>query len=382
MRKLGILIAFVALSQGVEITFGSCAGMFGKEKEAIWKAVEKRDPDVFVWLGDAVYADEMVLPLVFRPVDEERWRLKYEKSKNAAGYRELREKVRILGVWDDHDYGANNENKYFAHKELSKKLFLEFLDEPLDSLRYQREGIYESYVFVEGNIRIKVILLDNRTYLDPNGKDSDVLGEIQWTWLEDELKDSAVELFIIMNGMQINVEDRLTATEKWFPKSRNRLLGLLKQHPNSLLVSGDVHHSEILEVCCNQFRVIEFTSSGLTHSVSGTYGKLICWFIDFWYPYTSNLTPRTYTESFGSIEVNGDGKIELKALDENGKIVFEHSLWLKELLDVQENRWYCGMGLWRRRVGHWASFILVFVAPWASWVLSSLLFIRKYSNSY
>ena len=382
MRKVCILGVLVALSQGVEITFGSCAGMFGKEKEGIWKAVQSRSPDAFVWLGDAVYADEMVLPLVFRPVDEERWRAKYERSKNAPGYRELREKVRILGVWDDHDYGANNENRFFAHKELSKRLFLEFLDEPVGSVRYQREGIYESYVFVEGSIRIKVILLDNRTYLDPNGRDADVLGEIQWAWLEQELKDTGIGLFIIMNGMQINVEDRLTVTEQWYPKSRKRLLGLLQKHSNSILVSGDVHHSEILEVCCNSYRVIEFTSSGLTHSVSGTYGKLTCWLIDFWYPYTTNLTPRTYTESFGSIHVKANGKIELRALDENGETVLEHSLWVQDLSEVQENKWYCEMGLWRRRLGHWSSFLLVFVAPWASWVLSSFLLIRKYSNSY
>ena len=218
MIKIITLLNLVLLIQSIEITFGSCAGMFGIEKEGIWKSIQNRNPNAFIWLGDAIYADDMVIPLVFQPVSEERWRQKYELAKNAPGYKELSQKVRILGVWDDHDYGANNENKYFAFKKISKKLFLEFLDEPLDSLRYQREGIYESYIFYEGDIKIKVILLDNRTYLDPNGKDSDVLGETQWTWLEQELRDWS-DLFLIMNGMKIFVEDQMTVSEKWYPKS-------------------------------------------------------------------------------------------------------------------------------------------------------------------
>lgn len=382
MNTIHLLFFLYPAIHSLELTFGSCAGMFGKQNEAIWHSISSRNPSAFIWLGDAVYADEMTLPLVFYPVSEEKWRSKYEKNKNAPGYKELRESTRILGVWDDHDYGANNENKHFPHKELSKKLFLEFLDEPKDSLRFKREGIYESYEFVEGNIRIKVILLDNRTYLDHSGEDSDVLGEVQWEWLEEEMGKGNADLFLVMNGMQINVEDRLTVTEQWYPKSRKRLLSLLKQHPNTILITGDVHHSEILEVSCNTHKVIEFTSSGLTHSVSGTYGWLSTWLIDFFYPYTSNSSPRFYGKSFGSIEVKGNGDVHLKGIDENGKVVIEHSLNIQDLWKVNEDLWYCSLGLWRRRVGHWAGFLVVFGLPLASWVMAGIVFLKKYSNSY
>lgn len=133
--------------------------------------------------------------------------------KNSEGYKELRETTKILGVWDDHEYGLNNADKNFPHKDLSKKLFLEFLDEPKNSDRYQREGIYASYDFFDNDTKIKVILLDDRTYLDPPGPDSDVLGEIQWEWLINELEDES-DIYLVMNGIQINVEDRLTITEK------------------------------------------------------------------------------------------------------------------------------------------------------------------------
>jgi alkaline phosphatase D len=42
-------------------------------------------------------------------------------------------KTKVIGVWDDHDYGNNNGGGSFALKVPMKELFLEFLDEPQDS---------------------------------------------------------------------------------------------------------------------------------------------------------------------------------------------------------------------------------------------------------
>jgi alkaline phosphatase D len=41
----------------------------------------------------------------------------------------------VLGVWDDHDYGIGNGDQYFAGKEVFKKLYLNFIDEPAESER-------------------------------------------------------------------------------------------------------------------------------------------------------------------------------------------------------------------------------------------------------
>jgi alkaline phosphatase D len=43
--------------------------------------------------------------------------------------------VPVIGVWDDHDYGSNNADKYFEYKDLTRELYLDILDEPKDSLR-------------------------------------------------------------------------------------------------------------------------------------------------------------------------------------------------------------------------------------------------------
>jgi len=62
----------------------------------------------------------------------------------------LRNKTPIVGVWDNHDYGADGGDKNFPHKYEMREAFLDFLDEPVNSSRRQREGIYESYLIKSG----------------------------------------------------------------------------------------------------------------------------------------------------------------------------------------------------------------------------------------
>jgi alkaline phosphatase D len=375
------LFYFFRTIYALDLTFGSCAGMFGASNPEIWKSIQKIKPDAFIWLGDAIYADVMVLPLVFTVPSEEVWRRKYHQAKSAEGYKDLRNTTRILGIWDDHDYGNNDENRYFAYKKLSKQLFLDFLDEPKDSIRYQREGIYNSYDFYAGNLSIKVILLDDRTYKDPWNDEGDTLGEIQWNWLESELNLRS-DLFIIMNGIQINVEDRLSITEKWHENSRKRLLKTLKPHPNTILVSGDVHYCEILEINCNEHSLYELTTSGLTHSVHTNYGIIADLFVALFYPYTYNLTPRVFSKNFGAINVDTNGNIVMKVMDSYGNDLLVHNTSLEQLKHKTGVNYNCQQSLLQRQIKHIASVNLVFFFPVLVWATLIVKFLRKYSFSY
>ena len=51
----------------------------------------------------------------------------------------MREKTQVIGVYDDHDYGANDAGKTFPKKKQSKKCLMDFLDVPL-SLRGLNTG--------------------------------------------------------------------------------------------------------------------------------------------------------------------------------------------------------------------------------------------------
>jgi alkaline phosphatase D len=47
----------------------------------------------------------------------------------------MRESVPIIGVWDDHDFGMDNSGKDYVNKDVAKTMFLDFLDEPINSAR-------------------------------------------------------------------------------------------------------------------------------------------------------------------------------------------------------------------------------------------------------
>jgi alkaline phosphatase D len=43
--------------------------------------------------------------------------------------------TKIIGVWDDHDYGINDGGQEFHQKHEIRKMFLDAIDEPLDTPR-------------------------------------------------------------------------------------------------------------------------------------------------------------------------------------------------------------------------------------------------------
>jgi alkaline phosphatase D len=257
------------------IGFGSCnkldkpQGMFGD--------VAANNPNLWIWLGDIIYADT---------TDMKALAAHYKRLKTSPEYKKLREKAQIVGVYDDHDFGANDAGKSFPKKKQSKKCLMDFLDVPNNSPLRKREGAYQSYTFGKAGQRIKVIVMDTRYFRDtlipdptkakryiPN-MEGDILGEAQWKWLENELKNSQANLNILCSSIQILADDH--GHEKWgnFPNARKRMLSLIAQvkPKNLMILSGDRHMAEISKMDLQglPYPLYDFTSSGLTHIRSGT----------------------------------------------------------------------------------------------------------------
>jgi alkaline phosphatase D len=83
-----------------------------------------------------------------------------------------------------------------------------------------------------------VILLDVRFNRDdPAAIDRDILGEEQWKWFEQELRESDAQINIIGSGIQVLPRDK-PIQEKWanFPRSLARLQTTLAQSYATLSV--------------------------------------------------------------------------------------------------------------------------------------------------
>jgi len=247
------------------IVFGSCNRV--DEAQPSWSDIAAENPDLWMWLGDSIYGDSE---------DIEVLRSKYRKQKEIPGYQNILDRMPVIGIWDDHDYGVNNGDETFPIKAASRDAFYDFLDIPMDSPMRNREGAYQSYEFASANKSIKIILLDTRYFKDPIQRkirkyildaNNDMLGETQWQWLQSEMEGN-YDLLIIANGVQVIPEEH--PYEKWanYPTSRKRLLEMCFEAEGKVIfLSGDRHFGEISQMTTSNGKILyEVTSSGMTHS--------------------------------------------------------------------------------------------------------------------
>src|SRR5688572_9982608 len=254
------------------IAFGSC---INTNVHPMLDRTLKTSFDLFILLGDNIYADTTNMTVMQR---------KYDALKESRFFRELRRKAPVLAIWDDHDFGANDAGAEYPMKAQSQKLFLDFMDEPADSPRRQREGVYDAQVFGPPGRRVQVILLDTRYFRSalstgvnnvvpsggkyiPNADPSaTMLGEAQWAWLEQQLRVPA-DLRIIATGIQFISE--FSGGEAWanLPHEKERLLDLLaRTEANGVIfICGDRHWAELSRLDRpGRYPLYDLTSSALT----------------------------------------------------------------------------------------------------------------------
>jgi alkaline phosphatase D len=327
------------------IAFGSCAKQW--EPQPIWKAIGARSPDVFLFLGDAIYGDWHGED-VFNPTSdslEADWRMLSEIDE----FRTFRSQVPILATWDNHDYGKHDGGAEFDLKEASKDIFLDFFEEPAGSDRRKRPGIYDAKILGPRGKRVQIILLDCRSfkssyvidkrsaeekaalnirgqYLPNPTPDATLLGDAQWAWLAGELKKPA-NIRIIASSTQIVADEK--AMEEWgnFPLERQKLFDLIDETKAEgvILLSGNVHYSEISLTNEGPYTLTDFTASGMTHSTPA-YAELA----------NSRRVSGPFTGyNFGEVEIDWDTgtgpEVHLTCFDAIGNTQFGETVNVADL---------------------------------------------------
>lgn len=260
------------------IAFGSC----NKQDlpQPLWKPILENNPDVFIWGGDNIYADTD---------DMMEMEAYYNLQKANEDYAELVTSTNILATWDDHDYGKNDAGEEYEYKQESQQKFLDFLDVPVNDERRSREGVYHSENYETENGTVKIILLDTRYFRSPLEESEDIskrydpdndgtiLGRQQWQWLEKELRNSNAQFNIIVSSIQFLSAEHGFETWANFPAEVEKLKSLIveTEAENVVILSGDRHISEFskTELTGIDYPLVDFTSSGLTHTYSSFSGE-------------------------------------------------------------------------------------------------------------
>ncbi len=287
------------------VAFGSCSSPF--DETPVWQSVAATSPDVWIWLGDTIYADS---PRPVAATAEARARIVLDRmpvhyaALNALpAYAELAKRARVLGTWDDHDYGQNDGDANFVGREEAQRHFLDFYNEPANSPRRARPGIYSSHRFGPPGRVVQIINLDTRYFRSPlpraniprtdwvegrpgnyepvNDPATTLLGEDQWRWLEACLRQPA-DLRLLVSSIQVVADDH--RFEKWgnFPHERRRLFQLIRdtRAHGVLILSGDRHAGELSRLDPARepdgheidpgYPLYDLTSSALTKSAPTT----------------------------------------------------------------------------------------------------------------
>eukprot|EP01117_Protostelium_nocturnum_P010183 TRINITY_DN3641_c0_g1_i1.p1 TRINITY_DN3641_c0_g1~~TRINITY_DN3641_c0_g1_i1.p1 ORF type:complete len:454 (-),score=134.57 TRINITY_DN3641_c0_g1_i1:153-1514(-) len=333
---LFVLILYFGASASLEpqreiplkkLAFGSCNKQ--RLEQTVWDGILSYNPDLWVWLGDVVYVDIMLLPGYFFPRSLTYIKGEYDYQKNHPKYKQLIEKIPTIGVWDDHDYGLNNAGGEVKFKADTQKIFLDFIDEPKESPRWDRKGIWGSYNYGPAGKRVKVILLDVRYWRDPLGDTKgDILGPDQWVWLEEELKNSDAQINLIASGTQVLPWDK-PLQEKWshYPIARQKLFDLINQYkvPGVIFLSGDVHYAEMLKSdLISTYPIWEATSSGMTHTCQTQSRGLCGWYLHRFATSTYHVSEFFYDFNFGTIDFHWDApepRLDISIRNENGTAV-------------------------------------------------------------
>ena len=263
------------------VAFGSC---FKLERGGfqIWDEIRATQPDVLLLAGDNIYPDseneEPGLPALRRA---------YHELSTLEAFQRVRMEMPVLSTWDDHDYGMNDGGADFIRRTDAAALFLEAWAVSEDDPRRQREGIYHSEIVGGEGSRLQLILLDTRyfrselqqtdkrgakgkeRYLPSDDQTKTQLGDDQWLWLENQLKEPA-DLRLLVSSIQVIADGHGWEAWRTLPLERERLYGLIRANSDvpTYLLSGDRHVAGFYEEDIGlQAPLLEFTSSALNNTI-------------------------------------------------------------------------------------------------------------------
>ncbi len=316
------------------IAFGSCANQ--DAPQPIWDVISHHEPELFLFIGDNVYGnvtlDDPNLPQL---------RAAYAKLAAIAPFQRFRDRFELLPIWDDHDYGANDGGIDFPLKDHSKAIFTEFWKIPPGDPRMHRDGLYRAWTVGPPGQRVQIIFLDTRyfrtallptddpkapgkeRYIPTDDPGQNMLGDIQWKWLQDKLKDPA-EVRLVVSSIQILAEDHGYESWNLMPLERKRLVSLIGATGarGVVLLSGDRHMGGLYRHDDGPYPLYELTSSSMNRPSN--------------LPTAAPGLPQighTYRdENYGLVHIDWPGEsIAIELRDLRGEIILQKTLKLSTL---------------------------------------------------
>jgi len=194
----------------------------------IARTIEDWDPDIFVGLGDMIYADDVCLPVgrygnaqiaraQAQATDLPGFWAHYHYNRSDAGLQSLLAFAPYVGVWDDHevvnDFGPLTDTRATPPYDpavhlmpLGRQAFLDYTPITRDPADLDR--LYRS---IRYGANLELIVLDTRQYRDANSALDDqprpksMLGAEQLAWLKTTLASSSATWKVVVSSVPMSV---------------------------------------------------------------------------------------------------------------------------------------------------------------------------------
>lgn len=241
------------------LAFGSCADI-DESTARTWRQIARESPDALVLIGDTPYIDTTDLAVQ---------RARYRLFDGAPDFERLTASMPLFATWDDHDFGRNDTDGRLPGRENSRRAFLEY--RPIEPAGDGTGGLYTS--FRSGPV--EVFILDTRWFAktEPAPERADLpslLGEAQWAWLAQRLRESTAPCKVVASSMVWNNRVRPLKGDCWgaYPHEFERFQRIVRESGAAgvVLVSGDVHRSRVLVHPTREavgYDLVEFVTSPL-----------------------------------------------------------------------------------------------------------------------
>ncbi|MBK8555187.1 MAG: alkaline phosphatase D family protein [Lewinellaceae bacterium] len=206
----------------------------------IFGHIADQQPNAMIWLGDNTY---------YREPD---WNSHTGMLHRYTHTRSLPELQRLLAtanqyaIWDDHDYGPNDSDGSWVHKETSMEVFKDFWCNPSYGVNGQG-GCTSFFTYAD----VDVFMLDNRYFRATNYCKScprTMIGTEQMAWFKNALANSRAPFKLVTVGGQILTTNNHHETyQHFFPAERDSILSFIEKEniKGVVFLTGDRHFSEL-----------------------------------------------------------------------------------------------------------------------------------------
>ncbi len=212
---------------------------YGSNYQIFTKIFEQK-PDLMLWLGDNVY---------YREPD---WNTRtgmayrYTHSRSLPELQPLLASTAHYAIWDDHDYGPDNSDGSWVHKEMAWEVFRNFWGNPTFGINGQK-GCTTRFQYNDADF----FLLDNRYNRTPNRCktcERTSLGKEQLEWLIGSLSNSRAPFkFVAIGGQVLSSDNHEESAFHDFPAERDSIISRIEQEgiKGVVFLTGDKHFTEL-----------------------------------------------------------------------------------------------------------------------------------------